>query len=97
MELVKSDNEAEVHEIENVLLQLSHELRATDWVPGGIPRNMITESVSFSLHIDRHNSMIYARLSIATKLIIKSRYIGALYTRLASQKKYITYIQYNNI
>jgi hypothetical protein len=29
MDLVKSDNEAEVHEMENVLLHLSHELRAT--------------------------------------------------------------------
>jgi hypothetical protein len=46
MDVVKSDNEAEGHEMENVLLQLSRELRVTDWVSGGIPRNVRTENVS---------------------------------------------------
>lgn len=40
MDLVKTDNEVEVHEMENVLLQLSHELGATEWVSRGIPRNV---------------------------------------------------------
>ena len=46
MDVVKSDNEAKVHEMENVLLQLSQELRVSEWVSGGIPRNVRTENVS---------------------------------------------------
>lgn len=46
MDVVKSDNEAKVHEMENVLLQLSQELRVTEWVSRGIPRNVRTENVS---------------------------------------------------
>jgi hypothetical protein len=51
MDVVKSDNEAEVHEMENVLLQLSQELRVTGWMPGGIPRNVRTENVSAYLSV----------------------------------------------
>lgn len=46
MDVVKSDNEAKVHEMENVLLHLSQELRVTEWVSRGIPRNVRTENVS---------------------------------------------------
>jgi hypothetical protein len=51
MDVVKSDNEAEVHEMENVLLQLSQELRVPEWVSGGIPRNVSTDDVSAYLSL----------------------------------------------
>jgi hypothetical protein len=51
MDVVKSDNEAEVHEMENVLLQLSQELRVTEWVSRGIPRNVRIENVSAYLSV----------------------------------------------
>jgi hypothetical protein len=52
MDVVKSDNEAEVHEMENVLLQLSQELRVTEWVSrGDSPKHENRECVRISVDV----------------------------------------------
>jgi uncharacterized protein YutE (UPF0331/DUF86 family) len=73
MELVKSDNETKVHEIENVLLQLSHELGA--WRDS--PKRDNWKRILFFAY--RSAQLCDICLSIATKLIIKPQSIGVVY------------------